>query len=152
MGFLTGALVGGLASSLFGGGGKDKPSAPKKMSYEQALKEAEDALKQPYLDNKNQVIDDINRNMVSKGFYGQAPGDYLKQDAMTDMENDYQTQKSRYATNLRNTDYAEQYQQYQHELQQANQPDPFWNTIGTMAGSFIGSPGGSNMIANWLTG
>lgn len=150
---MLGALLGGaVLGSLFGGGSSSEPKAPEKMSYEQALAQADDALRQPYLDNKNGVIDDINRNMVSKGFYGQAPGDYLKQEAMTDMENDYQTQKSRYAQNLRNSDYAEAYQQYTNELQQFNQPDPFWNTIGTMAGSFMGSPGGSNMIANWLTG
>jgi hypothetical protein len=149
---MLGALVGGalLGSALSGGG--SEPKAPQKMSYDEALKQAEDALRQPYQDNREQVISDINRNMVSKGFYGQAPGDYLKQDAMTDMENDYQTQKSRYAQNLRNSNYAEAYQQYTHELQQYNQPDPFWSMLGTMSGSFLGSPGGSNMIANWLTG
>lgn len=151
MGFLTGALIGGLASNLLGGGSSE-PKAPKKMSYEEALRQAEDSLRNPYEENRERVINDINRNMVAKGFYGQAPGDYLKQEAMTDMENDYQTQKSRYAQNLRNTNYAEQYQQYTNELQQYNQPDPFWSTIGTMAGGFLGSPGGSNMIANWLTG
>lgn len=149
---MLGALVGGalLGSALSGGG--SEPEAPQKMSYDEALKQAEDALRQPYQDNREQVINDINRNMVSKGFYGQAPGDYLKQDAMTDMENDYQTQKSRYAQNLRNSNYAEAYQQYTHELQQYNQPDPFWSMLGTMSGSFLGSPGGSNMVANWLTG
>jgi hypothetical protein len=149
---MLGALVSGalLGSALSGGG--SEPKAPQKMSYDEALKQAEDALRQPFQDNREQVINDINRNMVSKGFYGQAPGDYLKQDAMTDMENDYQTQKSRYAQNLRNSNYAEAYQQYTHELQQYNQPDPFWSMLGTMSGSFLGSPGGSNMIANWLTG
>jgi len=151
MGFLTGALIGGLASNLLGGGSSE-PKAPKKMSYEEALRQAEDSLRNPYEENRERVISDINRNMVAKGFYGQAPGDYLKQEAMTDMENDYQTQKSRYAQNLRNTNYAEQYKQYTNELQQYNQPDPFWSTIGTMAGGFLGSPGGSNMVANWLTG
>jgi len=149
---MLGALIGGalLGGALSGGG--SEPKAPQKMSYDEALKQAEDALRQPYQDNREQVISDINRNMVSKGFYGQAPGDYLKQDAMTDMENDYQTQKSRYAQNLRNSNYAEAYQQYTHELQQYNQPDPFWSMLGTMSGSFLGSPGGSNMVANWLTG
>jgi len=150
---MLGALIGGaVLGSMFGGGGGDTPDAPQKMSYEEALKQAEDALRQPYQDNKKNVIDDINRNMVSKGFYGQAPGDYITQDAMTDMENDYQTQKNRYAQNLRNTDYAEAYQRYQTDLQQANQPDPFWSTIGSMAGTFVGSPGGSNLLASWLTG
>jgi len=151
MGFFTGLVAGGIASKLFGGG-DDKPDAPEKMSYQEALRQAEDALRTPYEENRENVLSDINRNMVSRGFYGQAPGDYLKQDAMTDMENDYQTQKSRYAQNLRNSNYAEAYQQYQTQLQQYNQSDPFWNTLGALAGSFVGSPGGSNMIAQWLTG
>lgn len=117
---MLGTLIGGalLGAALSGGGSDPKP--PKKMSYDEAYEQAEDALGNQYRDNRQKVLDDINRNMISSGFYGQAPGDYLKQDAMTDMERDYEAQKSRYAQNLRNSNYAEAYQQYQHELQQDN--------------------------------
>lgn len=148
---MWGMIGAGLLGAALGSGGS-KPKAPEKMSYEEALEQAEDSLRNPYEENKKQVLNDVNRNLVSRGFYNQAPGDYIKQDVMTDMANDYQTQKSRYASNLRNTDYAEAYQKYTHQLQQSNQPDPFWSTIGTMAGSFLGSPGGSEMVADWLTG
>lgn len=153
MGWFIPALIGGAVSYFSNKASeKSKPKPPEKMSYEDALTQAEDALRNPYEENRKNVLNDINRNMVSKGFYGQAPGDYLTQDAMTDMANDYETQKSRYAQNLRNNDYAESYQKYQTELQQANQPDPFWSAIGTMAGGWAGSEGGSDLITSWLTG
>lgn len=128
---MLGTIIGTIGAGILGNAMKDDPEPPKKMSYDKALNQAEDALQQPYQENREKVLDDINRNMISSGFYGQAPGDYLKQDAMTDMENDYQTQKSRYAQNLRNTNYREGWQKYQNELQQREKK---FGNIGTGAG------------------
>ena len=142
---LGGALLGSRSSR------SSQPSAPERMSYEDAYSQAEDVLTPQFESNREQVLTDVDKNLISRGFYGQAPGDYMKSGVMGDMQSQFEGQKSQYAQNLRQNEYAQDYQVYQHQLQQYNEPDPFWSTIGSIAGSFMGGQGGEALF-NWLTG
>ena len=145
--FGLGLALGALSSAL---GGSDEPERPERMPYSEAMKQAESVLQPQYGKNREQVLSDIDNNLVNRGFYGQAPGDAMKSETMGDMASNYQSQKNRYAQNLRNNQYNQDFQIYQSELQQSNQPDPFWQTVGSVAGSFMGGQGGSAAF-NWLT-
>ena len=145
-----------LVSNLFD---DDEPKAPEKMPYEDALGQAEDVLRPSYDKSVGNVMQNVNNNMVSRGFYGQAPGDNMRANVKSDMASDYESQKSNYAQNLQNNDYTQQYQTYQTGLNQKNQqakldkqPDPFWSSVGLIAGSWAGSKGGSDLITSWFTG
>ena len=140
-----------LVSNLFGGD-DDEPKAPEKMPYEDALGQAEDVLRPSYDKSVGNVMQNVNNNMVSRGFYGQAPGDNMRANVRSNMASDYESQKSNYAQNLQNNDYTQQYQAYQTELKQGNQQDPFMRSLGSIAGSWAGSKGGSDLITSWFTG
>ena len=140
---LGGALLGSRSSR------SSQPSAPERMSYEDAYEQAEDALTPHFEKDRQRVWDDISRNMVASGFYGQAPGDSLRTQAMTDMQSDFSGQKSRYAQNLRSTEYAEDYRRYQHELQQR---DDRFGSIGTGAALGYQVGGGWGAAIGALTG
>ena len=74
-----------LVSNLFDD--DDEPKAPEKMSYENALGQAEDVLRPSYDKSVKNTMQNVNNNMVSRGFYGQAPGDYVQQSAMAELTN-----------------------------------------------------------------
>src|SRR5690554_5806919 len=93
----AGALLGGLFSSK-----KSKPKAPERMPYEESLKMAEESMRPSYEKGRERVLGDVDRNLIGRGFYGQAPGDSLKASTMADMESDFQGQLARAATNLQN--------------------------------------------------
>ena len=141
---LIGAGVGAAVS-----GGSSKPKAPERMSYEDALRQAEEAMAPRYEKSRERVLGDVDRSLISRGFYGQAPGDAFKARTMADMESDFQGQLAQAATNLQNSQYMQDYQTYQTQLQYGNQVDPFWQMIGSIAGGFAGGPGGEALF-NWL--
>lgn len=151
LGMLAAGVAGyGLAESS----SSSEPEPPERMSYDQALKQAEDALQPQYEKSKEKTMSNVNNNLINRGFYGQAPGDALRANTMADMEADYRGQVANYANNLQNERYTQDYQTYQTNLQQANQPDPFWQGIGSIAGSFMGGPGGeavANKAMDWLS-
>lgn len=134
---------------FLGFGGDDDAEAPERMSYKEAYSQAQDVLTPQYQASREGVIEDIDTNLISRGFYGQAPGDAMKASTMADMENDFQSQLAQYATNLQNNQYAQDYQTYQLDLQQQQNDDSFWNTVGSLAGSFLGGAGGESLF-NWL--
>ena len=125
------------------------PKAPERMSYEEALKQADEAMRPGYEKGRERVLGDIDTSLVSRGFYGQAPGDAFAARTMADMESDFQGQLAAGATNLQNQQFMQDYQLYQTELQYANQMDPFWTTLGGILGSFLGGSGGESFF-NWL--
>ena len=135
------------------GGDSSEPEAPERMDYSEALKQAEKAMKPQYEKARARTLSDVDRNLISRGFYGQAPGDAFKARTMADMESDYQGQLSSAATNLQNQQYMQDYQVYQTELQQRNQQgqqmDPMWQMLGYLGGSFLGGSGGDSLF-NWL--
>lgn len=143
-------VIGGMVLGNFlGDSKKSEPKAPQRMSYEQALGQARNILTPQYEKGRERVLGDVNRNLIGRGFYGQAPGDALRAGTMADMEADFQGQLASAATNLQDRRYAQDYQLYQTQLQQANRVDPFWGAIGQIAGGFAGGPAGET-IFNWL--
>ena len=108
--------AGWVGNKLFGGGDDkkaSKPEAPERMAYGKALRQAEDILTPQYNQAKEKTMNNVNNNLINRGFYGQAPGDTMKSGVMSDMESDFQGQLARYATNLQNQDFNQGYQAYQ---------------------------------------
>jgi hypothetical protein len=128
------------------------PKAPERMPYEDALSQAEESMRPQYEQGRERVLGDIEKNLISRGFYGQAPGDAFTAGTMADMESDYQGQLSQAATNLQSQQYAQDYQTYQTNLQQANQVDPFWYSLGQLTGQYMAGPGGEAMSSWWGSG
>ncbi len=69
-------------------------------NYESALKEAEAILGPQYQRAREQTMSEVDRNMVSRGFYGQAPGDAIRASTLTDLDTAYQAALGNYATNI----------------------------------------------------
>lgn len=145
--WLLAAAAGGY---LLGSNNKgSSPEAPERMPYEEALKQAEEAMRPGYEKGRERVLGDIDTSLVSRGFYGQAPGDAFTARTMADMESDFQGQLAASASNLQNQQFMQDYQLYQTDLQYANQMDPFWTSLGGILGSFLSGPGGDSFF-NWL--
>jgi hypothetical protein len=140
-----------LAINLLTGGGSSQPKepkAPERMSYDEAMGQARDVMTPQYEESKENVMGDVNKNLISRGFYGQAPGDALRANTMGNMETDFQGQLANYATNLQNQQYAQDYQTYQTNLGQYNQRPNTSQMLGSLAGQFLGGPGGESLF-NW---
>jgi len=136
---------------IAGSNGGSQPQVPERMNYEDALKQAEEAMRPQYEKSRERVLSDIDRSLISRGFYGQAPGDAFKARTMADMESDFQGQLAQAATNLQNSQYMQDYQTYQTQLQYGNQVDPFWQMIGSIAGGFAGGPGGVALFNRFIS-
>lgn len=143
------ALGAGYVAGSSGSSGGSQPQAPERMNYEDALKQAEEAMRPQYEKSRERVLSDVDRSLISRGFYGQAPGDAFKARTMANMESDFQGQLAQAATNLQNSQYMQDYQTYQTQLQYGNQVDPFWQTIGGIAGLALGGPAGG-AVGGWL--
>lgn len=148
-------LLLGAAALASGGNRGAEPKEPERMDYDQALKQATDILTPQYEKSRKDVMSRINNNLISRGFYGQAPGDALRAKTMGNMETDFTGQLANYATNLQNNRYTQDYQSYLTQLDQYNQPDPFWGGIGGLAGQFMAGPGGKSLFdyaaKNWFS-
>ena len=68
--------------------------------YESALGEAEAILGPQYQRARKQTMSEVDKNMVSRGFYGQAPGDAIRASTLTDLDMAYQAALGNYATNI----------------------------------------------------
>ncbi len=73
---------------------------PERRKYESALMEAEAILGPQYQRAREQTMSEVDRNMVSRGFYGQAPGDAIRASTLTDLDMAYQAALGNYATNI----------------------------------------------------
>src|SRR5690554_2688585 len=69
-------------------------------NYESALREAEAILGPQYQRAREQTMSEVDRNIVSRGFYGQAPGDAIRASTLTDLDMAYQAALGNYATNI----------------------------------------------------
>jgi len=176
---MWGAIIGGglsLLSNMLGNDNKKSQNVqtgtstlekPERMSYEEALGQAEDILQPQYQESKEKTLDQLSNAMIDTGFYGQAPGDAIKAETMADMESDYQSQLSQYATNLQDRRYNQDYQAYKTnwQMQQQNrayqnqqQQQTFGNigtgaAIGQQIGEGFGESGwgtGLGALAGWL--
>lgn len=91
-----------------------------KLSWEQALAQAQEQLNSSYQKALNETLDDINQQALETGFYGQLPVEALKQQATSATELDKQTAIYDLARNLLSDsqDYAQQ--QYENDMNTSN--------------------------------
>lgn len=130
--------------------GNSRPKAPERMNYNQAYNQALAALEPGYNNNVSKTMQNVDNNLMNRGFYGQAAGDALKLDTRADLYNDFQGRVANYANNLQNNQFSQDMQTYQYELQNDKEDNQFWNSLGSMAGQFMGGPGGEAAF-KWLT-
>jgi len=122
---------------------ENQPKPPEKMSYDEAYGRAEEMLEPRYQENREQVMSDINNNLVSRGFYGQAPGDAMRAETMGDMQSQYESQLVKTAMDIQNQNFNMDYKQYQANLQNEQQQPNLMGTAGKILGGFMAGPGGS---------
>lgn len=91
-----------------------------KLSWEQALAQAQEQLNSSYQKALNETLDGINQQALETGFYGQLPVEALKQQATSATELDKQTAIYDLARNLLSDsqDYAQQ--QYDNDMNTSN--------------------------------
>ena len=114
-------------------------------NYESALREAEAILGPQYQRAREQTMSEVDRNMVSRGFYGQAPGDAIRASTLTDLDMAYQAALGNYATNIMDRRAQMELQKYMFdkEMQEQRQQSEdrkkssFWSALGSVAGNIL---------------
>ncbi|MFW6122250.1 MAG: hypothetical protein ACOC80_15310, partial [Petrotogales bacterium] len=135
-----------MTGGAFGSGSSndEMPDTPEPMDYEKAYKQAEDVL-QPEFEQQQQ---DLSKQQVNRGFYGQMPGDVMQQELAGQQE----SQLAQQATDIQQQDWQRNMQEYEAEMGQYQQEEQeksnFWGTVGGIAGSFLGGPGGG-AVGSW---
>ena len=164
-----GTAIGSLVDRMFGGGTTSSSSSSNSSSiwgdlgniagnYESALMEAEAILGPQYQRAREQTMREVDRNMVSRGFYGQAPGDAIRASTLTDLDTAYQAALGNYATNIMDRRAQMELQKEQMELQKYmfdkemeeqrqqskdRKKSSFWSGLGGVVGGIFGGPAGS---------
>lgn len=124
---------------------------PERRKYESALMEAEAILGPQYQRAREQTMSEVDRNMVSRGFYGQAPGDAIRASTLTDLDMAYQAALGNYATNIMDRRAQMELQKYMFEKEMQEQRQQSKDRkksslnlgIGTIIGGFLGGPAGA---------
>lgn len=62
------------------------PTKPKTIGYGEAISRAGDVINPMYDVKAQNILEGLDKNLVSRGFYGQRPGDTLVMDTMGDLE------------------------------------------------------------------
>lgn len=124
---------------------------PERRKYESALMEAEAILGPQYQRAREQTMSEVDRNMVSRGFYGQAPGDAIRASTLTDLDMAYQAALGNYATNIMDRRAQMDLQKYMFDKEMEEQrkqsedrkKSSFWSGLGGVVGGIFGGPAGS---------
>lgn len=120
-------------------------------NYESALREAEAILGPQYQRAREQTMSEVDRNIVSRGFYGQAPGDAIRASTLTDLDMAYQAALGNYATNIMDRRAQMELQKYMFDKEMAEQrkqsedrkKSSFWSGLGGVVGGIFGGPAGA---------
>src|SRR5690554_1705840 len=120
-------------------------------NYESALREAEAILGPQYQRAREQTMSEVDRNIVSRGFYGQAPGDAIRASTLTDLDMAYQAALGNYATNIMDRRAQMELQKYMFDKEMEEQRkqsedrkrSSFWSGLGGVIGGIFGGPAGS---------
>lgn len=120
-------------------------------NYESALREAEAILGPQYQRAREQTMSEVDRNIVSRGFYGQAPGDAIRASTLTDLDMAYQAALGNYATNIMDRRAQMELQKYMFDKEMKEQRQQskdrksaaIWTGIGTALGGLFGGPAGA---------
>lgn len=143
--------LGSIAGKTFGQMSGSLSDDPERRKYESALMEAEAILGPQYQRAREQTMSEVDRNMVSRGFYGQAPGDAIRASTLTDLDMAYQAALGNYATNIMDRRAQMELQKYMFdkEMQEQRQQSKdkksssIWTGIGTALGGLFGGPAGA---------
>jgi len=113
----VGASVGGALGGMVGGGPEvpEAGEAPEMMDYSTAASQSKQMLQHDYRDNVKKTTEQIDKNTINRGFYGQAAGDALKQDAKNQMQADYQQNIANLATDIQQRNFNNDMRSYQQE-------------------------------------
>ena len=120
-------------------------------NYESALREAEAILGPQYQRAREQTMSEVDRNIVSRGFYGQAPGDAIRASTLTDLDMAYQAALGNYATNIMDRRAQMELQKYMFDKEMKEQrkqsedrkKSSIWSGLGMALGGFLGGPAGA---------
>lgn len=120
-------------------------------NYESALREAEAILGPQYQRAREQTMSEVDRNIVSRGFYGQAPGDAIRASTLTDLDMAYQAALGNYATNIMDRRAQMELQKYMFDKEMQEQrkqsedrkKSSFWSGLGGVVGGIFGGPAGA---------
>ena len=120
-------------------------------NYESALREAEAILGPQYQRAREQTMSEVDRNIVSRGFYGQAPGDAIRARTLTDLDMAYQAALGNYATNIMDRRAQMELQKYMFDKEMQEQrkqsedrkKSSFWSGLGGVVGGIFGGPAGA---------
>lgn len=143
LGNIAGRMSGQMSGSL--------SNNPERRKYESALEEAEAILGPQYQRAREQTMSEVDRNMVSRGFYGQAPGDAIRASTLTDLDMAYQAALGNYATNIMDRRAQMDLQKYMFDKEMEEQrkqsedrkKSSFWSGLGGVVGGIFGGPAGS---------
>lgn len=143
LGNIAGKISGQMSGSL--------SDDPERRKYESALMEAEAILGPQYQRAREQTMSEVDRNMVSRGFYGQAPGDAIRASTLTDLDMAYQAALGNYATNIMDRRAQMELQKYmfdkeikeQRKQSKDRKKSSIWSGLGMALGGFLGGPAGA---------
>lgn len=143
--------LGNISGKMFGQMSGSLSDDPERRKYESALREAEAILGPQYQRAREQTMSEVDRNMVSRGFYGQAPGDAIRASTLTDLDMAYQAALGNYATNIMDRRAQMELQKYMFdkEMQEQRQQSKdkkssaIWTGIGTALGGLFAGPAGA---------
>src|SRR5690554_1083664 len=143
LGNIAGRMSGQMSGSL--------SNNPERRKYESALEEAEAILGPQYQRAREQTMSEVDRNVVSRGFYGQAPGDAIRASTLTDLDMAYQAALGNYATNIMDRRAQMDLQKYMFDKEMEEQrkqsedrkKSSFWSGLGGVVGGIFGGPAGS---------
>ena len=118
--------------------GPEMPDTPETMDYQQALSQAEQIL----APQQQQQMDQLRNQQISRGFYGQLPGDVMQQE----LGAQHAGQMAQFATDLQQQDFQRSMQQHQADMQQyqleRQESQDFWSGIGSLLGTVGGGVAG----------
>lgn len=137
----------------------EMPQTPEAMNYQFAMKQARNALNPGYQQQLDETLGKINTQNVQRGFYGQATGDQIKQNAAANLAAQHNANVAKQALNVRRSDwnrkmgkykakmnkYRQNMKEYQQESQGLLENPQFWSTVGSITGAFLGGPAGATI-------
>ena len=86
------------------------------MDYDEALRQARGILDPQFNRAKENTLGNLAQEQIGRGFYGQAPGDAITQQAVADLSAQYLGTLSQSAQGIMQNDFSKQMQMAQYEL------------------------------------
>lgn len=111
---------------------------PQSLNYDAAVRQAQAALDPGFNRMLNNTLQNIDRNSIARGFYGQMPMDVFKRATAGDLSMQHQANIAQYANQLQQQSFQNQLAYDQLNLQKQQYSDQqngqFWQTLAQIAG------------------